>query len=87
MVLVVFDDSTSPDATVYFEALSNQTLVTCAFDATTGAGVMPASLLAPFEGTSGALFWSQSRTHIVLAGTYPVAIGASQFGIISTSFE
>ncbi|HEY2365691.1 MAG TPA: hypothetical protein VGH87_04860 [Polyangiaceae bacterium] len=74
-------------ASVSFEALSNQTLVTCAFDASSGAGVMPASLLAPFKGTSGALLWSQTRTHTVFAGSYPVAIGASQFGIIATSFD
>lgn len=76
-----------PNATVYFEAFSNQTIVSCAFDAAKGAGVMPATLLAPFKGTSGSLFWSQNRTLTILAGSYPVAVGASQFGIVATSFD
>jgi hypothetical protein len=74
-------------ATVSFEAFSNQTLVTCVFDAKKGAGVMPASFLAPFKGTSGTLLWSQNRTETVFAGSYPIAVGATQFGIIATSFD
>ncbi len=74
-------------ASVSLEALGNQTLVTCVFDAKKGAGVMPASLLAPFKGTSGTLLWSQSRTETVFAGSYPIAVGATQFGIIATSFD
>lgn len=76
-----------PNATAYFEALSSPTLVTCAFDAAKGAGVIPASLLTPLKGTSGALLWFQSRTETVFAGDYPVAIVASQSAIITTSFD
>ncbi|HSQ64575.1 MAG TPA: hypothetical protein VLM85_15230 [Polyangiaceae bacterium] len=61
--------------------------VSCAFDATSGAGTMPASLLAPLKGSNGMLFWAQQRSTSYVAGTYPLQVTAVQMSSGSATFQ
>ena len=80
-----------PGATVVVQAIAATNgnaavTVECTLAATAGTVTMPAALLAPLAGSQGQLGWGQLRSVVVVAGTYPIELGAAQLARANTTF-